>query len=105
VASVVSKSANFKQISVDDGAKVTKRFPAYLCPCVVLFNLNLGAYPTQIAAARVMLNGRVAGDRRAGTVAIAIAHCVCENLRCVVITANIYLAEQDANGAVLWPWD
>jgi preprotein translocase subunit SecA len=69
--------------------------------CAVLYStLNLRAYPTQIMAARVMLDGRVAematGEGKTVAIAIAAAVAALENPAVHVITANDYLAERDA---------
>lgn len=70
--------------------------------CAVLYStLNLRAYPTQIMAARVMLDGRVAematGEGKTVAIAIAAAVAALENPAVHVITANDYLAERDAH--------
>ncbi len=69
--------------------------------CAVLYaTLKLKAYPTQIMAARIMLDGRVAematGEGKTVAIAIAAAVAALENLAVHVVTANDYLAARDA---------
>lgn len=72
---------------------------AHVCG-VLDATLKLRAYPSQIMAARIMLDGRVAematGEGKTVAIAIAAAVAALENLAVHVVTANDYLAARDA---------
>ena len=72
---------------------------AHVCG-VLDASLNIKAYPTQIMAARIMLDGRVAematGEGKTVAIAIAAAVAALENKVVHVVTANDYLAARDA---------
>lgn len=74
---------------------------AFAHVCGVLdATLKLKAYPSQIMAARIMLDGRVAematGEGKTVAIAIAAAVAGLENMVIHVVTANDYLAARDA---------
>jgi len=72
---------------------------AHVCG-VLEATLKLRAYPSQIMAARIMLDGRVAematGEGKTVAIAIAAAVAALENMVVHVVTANDYLAARDA---------
>lgn len=86
----------FSDAKGDDG--LTSVF-AHVC-AVLSATLKLQAYPTQIMAARIMLDGRVAematGEGKTVAIAIAAAVAALENVAVHVVTANDYLATRDA---------
>ncbi|MEP6790444.1 MAG: hypothetical protein ABI907_03675 [Ramlibacter sp.] len=76
---------------------------AFALACAALeSSLGLSAYPSQVMAARIMLDGRLAematGEGKTVAIALAAAITTLGNTPVHVITANDYLASRDAQG-------